>query len=186
MYLKNLSSSFLKKYRFISPQKIIDDVGIKEGDTVIDFGAGIGFWTLPLSRAVGRKGKVYALTANSDFLSLLKKKLELKKISNVDALPFDLEKEDIPTDEKSDFLIMANVLHVLRDKENAFKRAKSMIKKDGRLIIVDYLKLNTSFGPPMAYRLSEEDIILMAEKSGFKFKCILDAGFHHYGLVFIK
>lgn len=170
--------------RFLSPEKIVDSLEIKEGDKIVDFGAGVGFWTFPLAKKVGSKGHVYALSSNLDFLGLLKRKAELLGSNNVTIEKFDLEKGKIEIKEKADIVLMVNVLHVIEDDAEALKRAKNLLKKGGRLVVIDYLKTKTLFGPPVRYRLSEEDVILMGEKVGLKFKCIFNAGFHHYGLIF--
>lgn len=44
------------------PAETLDFAGIKRGDIVADFQAGGGYYTEILSRVVGRKGRVYAMT----------------------------------------------------------------------------------------------------------------------------
>jgi FkbM family methyltransferase len=56
---------------------------IKEGDTVLDLGANIGYYTLIIARAVGGKGKVYAFEPGPDNFALLKKNVEFNDYKNV-------------------------------------------------------------------------------------------------------
>jgi tRNA A58 N-methylase Trm61 len=42
------------------PDKIAEILGLEEGFTVVDIGAGTGFYALPFSRRLGDWGKVYA------------------------------------------------------------------------------------------------------------------------------
>lgn len=44
------------------PAQVIDFAGIKRGDVVADFQAGGGYYTEILSRVVGPKGRIYAIT----------------------------------------------------------------------------------------------------------------------------
>ena len=46
-------------------------VGVREGDTVVDFGARVGHYTVPAAAIVGPKGKVYAFDKNAAALTEL-------------------------------------------------------------------------------------------------------------------
>ncbi|HIH21626.1 MAG: methyltransferase domain-containing protein [Candidatus Diapherotrites archaeon] len=52
---------------------------VKEGETVVDFFAGIGYWTVPILKA-GKAGKVIAFEHNPEAVKFLRKNLELNKI----------------------------------------------------------------------------------------------------------
>src|SRR3989344_4947709 len=56
---------------------------IKPGDTVLDIGAHIGYYTLMAAKRVGKKGKVYAFEPNQDNCALLTKNLKLNNFKNV-------------------------------------------------------------------------------------------------------
>jgi len=56
---------------------------IKEGDTVIDVGANIGYYTLIFAKAVGEKGTVYAFEPDPSNFNILKKNIEINGYKNV-------------------------------------------------------------------------------------------------------
>lgn len=56
---------------------------IKEGDTVLDLGANIGYHTLLFARQVGERGKVYAFEPDPINFQLLKKNVEVNGYKNV-------------------------------------------------------------------------------------------------------
>ena len=56
---------------------------IKEGDTVIDVGANIGFYTLFFRKLVGKNGKVIAFEPEPNNFIILKKNIEVNKFENV-------------------------------------------------------------------------------------------------------
>jgi FkbM family methyltransferase len=60
---------------------------VKPGDHVLDIGANIGLYSLYLSRAVGRTGRVIAVEPDPDNLSLLHKNLEANSCENVTVIP---------------------------------------------------------------------------------------------------
>jgi FkbM family methyltransferase len=56
---------------------------IKTGQTVLDIGANIGYYTLIAAKLVGPRGKVYAFEPDPDNFSLLKKNIESNGYTNV-------------------------------------------------------------------------------------------------------
>src|SRR4029453_17304742 len=56
------------------PETALDKIGVKEGMTVADVGAGVGYFTVRLGQRVGPKGKVYAVDVQPEMLSILKQR----------------------------------------------------------------------------------------------------------------
>jgi len=46
-----------------NPETILSEAGVKPGEVVADIGCGTGYFTIPLAKHVGKRGKVYALVA---------------------------------------------------------------------------------------------------------------------------
>lgn len=89
---------------YVSPKTILKDCNdiclfnykVKEGDTVIDIGAGIGEETLCLASLVGNKGRVYSIEANPRIFSILKEVIELNELKNVTAFNLAISEKDEP------------------------------------------------------------------------------------------
>lgn len=56
---------------------------VSDGDTVLDIGAHIGYFTLILARAVGDHGKVFAFEPEPENFRFLSKNIEINKCQNV-------------------------------------------------------------------------------------------------------
>lgn len=56
---------------------------LKKGDTFVDAGANIGFYTVQASRLVGESGKVIAVEMMPDTASMLRRNLALNQVNNV-------------------------------------------------------------------------------------------------------
>ena len=67
---------------------------IKSGDTVLDIGANIGYYTLMLSKAVGKTGKIYSFEPEPNNFELLKKNVSINKCDNVILVNSAVGKED--------------------------------------------------------------------------------------------
>ena len=67
---------------------------IRSGDTVLDIGAHIGSFTIPLARAVGPAGRVFAFEPNASTRELLEINVELNDVGNiVETLPVALARK---------------------------------------------------------------------------------------------
>ncbi|MFH1476509.1 MAG: hypothetical protein ABIH24_03320 [Verrucomicrobiota bacterium] len=50
----------VKKWMEQGGKKFLEEVGVKKGHTVLDFGSGAGHYTIPVSKITGANVKVYA------------------------------------------------------------------------------------------------------------------------------
>ena len=64
----------------------LERIGLRQGQTVLDFGCKVGNYTMPAARIVGEKGKVYALDKDKDSLNQLMQKAKKKRLRNIKPL----------------------------------------------------------------------------------------------------
>src|SRR5262245_51971107 len=65
------------------PTKAIDALGIRKGDTVVDFGAGSGYFAFRMAPLVGDRGKVLAVDIEEAMLKVVRARAEREGIRNV-------------------------------------------------------------------------------------------------------
>jgi ubiquinone/menaquinone biosynthesis C-methylase UbiE len=63
--------------------KVIRSIGIKSGQSVLDFGCGSGIYTIPVAGVVGNQGKVYALDKDRGVLDDLMKSADSAGLANI-------------------------------------------------------------------------------------------------------
>ena len=98
-WLKNRAQAFCRR------------VGLKEGQTILDFGCNKGNYAIPAAEVVGPHGKVYALDKEPNALSELKRKLLRIGRRNVECLEVG-EHDQIPLPARSvDAVLLYDVLH---------------------------------------------------------------------------
>jgi FkbM family methyltransferase len=71
------------KLMALHEDEIIDQFCPKPGDTVVDVGAHIGLYTIIASKRVGPTGKVIAIEPDPENCNLLKRNVELNRLTNV-------------------------------------------------------------------------------------------------------
>lgn len=173
---------------FVDPIKVLAQLEIKEGMKIADFGCGHGYFTLPIARAVGNEGRVYAIDVLSEALEAVRSRAQLENILNIETSRGNLETPGGSKigDEAMDVVLLHNVLFQSQKKSDIIKEAKRVLKSGGTFEIVDWAAVKAGLGPDSDLRLLPEEARRLAEGEGFIFKKTFDAGEHHYGLAFVK
>jgi ubiquinone/menaquinone biosynthesis C-methylase UbiE len=125
--------------RIQPPAQLIERSGIKKGMQVLDLGCGSGAFTTFLARAVGQKGKVYALDIQADMLKQLKRKLskpENKDIRNIKLIEGNAY--ELPFEDGSlDLVNMVTVLQEIPDRSRALHEVKRVLKPGGLFAVTE-------------------------------------------------
>ncbi len=92
-------------------EAVLKEAGIREGQIVLDFGCGSGYYTIPAARIVGGKGGVYALDKNRDSLNEVAKRAKIETLNNI-LLIKTSGKLRIPLEDESvDVTLLYDVIH---------------------------------------------------------------------------
>ena len=90
---------------------ILQRIGIKTAQSVLDFGCGPGTYTIPVAKIVGKQGKVYALDKDKNALDNLMKKATSAHLRNIRKMATSGELSiDLP-DESVDVSLIFDVFH---------------------------------------------------------------------------
>lgn len=173
----------------IDPVAVISHIEIRDGNIVADLGCGGGgHFVSALSKAVGSKGKVYAVDIQKNVLKIVEAKMKQERNANVTAVWSDIERDgskDIPTS-SCDAVMVINVLFQNTQIEKIVQEASRMIKSGGRLIVIDWKPSGSPFGPPSDRRISPQKVSEIAKTLNLAVLEEFDAGQYHYALVFKK
>lgn len=173
---------------FLRPEEILrSNIVIRQGWIIADLGCGSGYFTIPLARAVGNQGKIYAVDVLSSALESVRSRAKLEGIFNIETIRANAEADGGTTikDGLCDLVILSNILFQSGKKMDIMKEASRIIKSGGSLVIVEWNQ-NISFGPPANQRVKESYLRKMAMDLNLDFMKAFDAGTYHYGLVFSK
>ena len=141
------------KFRdFFLPRKnILEEVGIKAGFHVLDYGCGPGSYIIPLAELVGESGKVYALDIHPLAIQKVQDITSKKQLANVEIILSDCQ-TGLP-DNSLDVVLLYDIFHHLSDPDVVLKELYRVLKLDGIL----------SFGD---HHMKENEIVTEVTNSG--------------------
>ncbi|MFA5750855.1 MAG: class I SAM-dependent methyltransferase [Candidatus Paceibacterota bacterium] len=170
---------------FTHPENNLRAFGIHENMIVADLGAGTGFYSIIAGR-MAQRGKVYAIEVQKDFLDTIKSKIREAHLSNIEVIWGDIEKiggtklgENVV-----DRVIVSNVFFQVEDKVGLIKEVKRILKPGGKILLIDHCPSRSQLS--IGNFISEEKVIEFFELGGFSLERKIDAGEHHYGIIFIN
>ena len=164
------------------PVKLLTFVGVKSGMTVLDMGAGGGYSTELLARAVGSSGKVYGqdYETGARAKERFEARMKTDAMKNVVALarPFD---DPLPADIASVdlitfFFFYHDTTYMAVDRAAMNKKLFGALKPGGFLIIADHSAkpgAGTSVGKTL-HRIEESVLRSEVEAAGFKLAASAD------------
>lgn len=131
------------------PRALWRRVGLRSGMTVVDVGAGSGYYAVPASERVGPTGTVHAVDVSPSLVELLRERSAGRP--NVHVVRSRPDRIPLP-DGIADRVLLANLLHGVPPTTVA--EAVRLLRPSGRLVDVDWKKEPTDGGPPLEHRLS--------------------------------
>lgn len=126
---------------------VLRAAGIVPGMTVADIGAGEGYYTLALSKAVGAQGHVTAEDIVPNYVSALRRRLRDAGIANVDVIEGSPDDAKLPAG-RFDRIFLVHMYHEVAQPYGLMWRLRSALKPGGRIVIVDADHATQRHGTP--------------------------------------
>ncbi len=120
-----------------NPKAILDPY-IKAGDNVIDIGAGMGYFSIPLARLVGPSGHVTAIDIQPRMLSALAKRAQRSGVS--ERITTHLaSQESLGPHPKADFILAFWMAHEVPDQRRFLTEVCELLRPEGLFLLVEPL-----------------------------------------------
>ncbi len=163
-YIKALEDPGRDKWQ--QPERVVQALGLKGGETVADVGAGSGYFAVRLARAVGPAGKVYAVDIDPGMLDYIQRRAHQEHLENIVTVLADPHDPKLPSG-SVDLIFICDTLHHIADRQEYFPMLARALKPSGRLVNIDFRKRPLPVGPPLEMKISRENMIAEAEPAGF-------------------
>jgi len=126
--------NFVRKL-FHNPENILAPY-VHEGDTVLDVGPGMGYFSIPLARMVGDGGKVIAADVQPQMLAALRKRARKQGLEGR-IIPHLSEAHSIGVRESIDFALAFWMVHEVPDQSKFFHEMGLLLKPEGKLLLAE-------------------------------------------------
>lgn len=147
------------------PEKLMDAIGLKEGMTIADIGAGKGRMTVFFSVRVGNTGWVYANDIDKKALEYLENRCRNNNMTNVKTFPGKVDNPMLPENEV-DIAFIVSAYHHFEKPVEMMRNTIPSLKKDGILVIVERDPVKT--GQTGNESTSMEELTKEANEAGFQ------------------
>lgn len=174
----------------IPAHDVLRRVGLDVGQRCADLGVGRqANFSIAAAQLVGPRGQVYAVDVVKEILPAVQSKAQLHNINNIVTVWSDLEiygATKAIADSSLDVGMLITVLFQSKQQVAMMKEAVRMVKLGGKLLIVDWKKGATTFGPALDVRPDQAVLKTIAQQLGLQLVDEFEAGPFHFALVFQK
>lgn len=122
-----------------APRRLLATLGLRPGMVVADVGAGSGYLTFPMSRAVGKTGKVLAIDIQAEMLDIIRARAKKGGVGNVVTILGTEDDSKVPAG-STDLMLLVDVYHELGRPYEMTRNMIRGLKKGGSLVLVEYRK----------------------------------------------
>lgn len=165
------------------PREVVAALALRPGATVVDLGAGTGYFAPHLSAAVGSDGSVLAADTEPALVEHLRARAEREGLANVVPILSSAGDPRLPAG-AADVILIVDTYHHIDDRLTYLRRLKDGVKPGGRVAIVDWQKRDLPVGPAMDHKLAREQVLDEMTRSGYRLVDEPDLLPYQYFLVF--
>lgn len=117
--------------RFKKPGERLAKAGLERGQVVLEYGCGVGSFTIPAAQMVGTEGTVYAVDIHPLAIDAVEKRARKQQLANVRTILSD--RNTGLADESVDVVLLYDTLHLVRDKQALLGELHRVLKPSGLL-----------------------------------------------------
>lgn len=159
-------------------------MGVGPGTVIADVGAGQGFFTVRLAKAVGDSGRVYAVDISQQALRSLRTRIDQEGLRNVQVVEGVADDPKLP-DNTLDAALIVNAYHEMTEHQAMLAHLRKALKPTGRLIIVEPISPSRRDGTRESqasrHEIAPEFVLRDAREAGFSVAALEDPFSNHHG-----
>lgn len=173
----------------INVNLIFNQAQAEEKMKIADLGCGSsGHFVFFGARIVGKKGIMYAVDILRTALEIINKRARAENLVNIKTIWSNLEIFGATKIEAGslDIGLLINTLYQSHKRVEILRESIRLLKKNGKLVIVEWKNIAAPFGPPPEEKVKKELVDNAAKKLGLRPDDEFEAGPYHYGLIYVK
>jgi len=149
------------------PDEVLRALALADGQTACDIGAGPGYFALRMARAVGAKGRVFAVDVEPRILSALRDRIAKAGVKNVTPV-LALDGDPLLPPSSCDLILIVDTFHHFPDGVAYLQRLVEALRPGGRIVNIDFHKRELPVGPPVEHKVSRDEFAEQAKRAGLE------------------
>ncbi len=155
------------------PDKAIGALDLRPGMFVGDVGAGTGFYSIRMARAVAPGGVVYANDIQAGMLDRLKVNAAAQKVTNIETVLGTESDPRLPPG-KLDLVVMVDVYHEMSRPQRMLDRVREALKPNGRLVLLEFRKEDPTVPIRPEHKMTVDEVKAEVTPEGYQFEKVVD------------
>lgn len=160
------ASRRVERENWQKPQLVVSRLGDIHDKTIVDIGAGTGYFTLRLAE---KADKVIATDIDQRFLDFISSSLNENKRQGTLRVETRLTQPSDPgiKPAEADIVFIVNTYHLISDRIEYFRKVHSGLRDGGTIFIVDFKKRELPVGPPVEEKIPVDAVFEELFQAGF-------------------
>ncbi len=176
-------------FDLVDPEKVLAELRLQQASILADLACGAGSYALAAAELVGPAGAIHAFDLWEEGIANLRQQARERGLNQIRAEVADVSGRLPLPDAGIEVALLATVLHDLVADgvaEGALREAARIIRPGGRLVVVEFEKVESDPGPPATIRLSPAELEVLVTPYGFRAGEKVTVGNPLYLLSFIR
>jgi len=135
-HFKLMSLTYKFRDLLLPRKRILEEVGIRPGFRVVDYGCGPGSYIIAVAQLVGESGEIYAVDIHPLAIQMVENIVSKRQLAKVRTIRSDC-KTGLP-DNWADLVLLYDAFHDLNDPNGVLEELHRVLKPDGTLSFSDH------------------------------------------------
>ncbi len=154
------------------PDALVASLGLTGSETVVDVGAGSGYFTFRFAKALPR-GKVVATDIEPEMVRHIHHRAMTEGVSNAQAVLAEADDPKVP--DGAQLVFVCDVLHHVKNRAAWLSKAHAEVAPGTKLVVVEFKEGDLPEGPPASLKLARADVVQAVSTAGFALTADNDA-----------
>ncbi|AMV32357.1 hypothetical protein VN12_09550 [Pirellula sp. SH-Sr6A] len=149
------------------PSEMLEQLQLRDGMVVCDMGSGDGYYTFQMATQVAPSGRVLAVDIQPEMLQALSRKMEDRKVRNIDTILGELWDPKLEP-ESIDLVLMVDVYHEFSHPVHMLAAIRKALKPEGVIALVEFRAEDPTVPIKPEHKMTKAQAIKEFKANGFK------------------
>ena len=145
------------------PEQVIAALKLQGTETVMDLGAGSGYFAFRFAKALPR-GKVIAADIEPEMVRHIHHKAMTERVRNIEATLIEANAPAVPAG--VDLIFVCDVLHHVTDRPAWLAKITKAMRSGSKLVLLEFKEGDLPEGPPESVKIPRDELVSLVTKAG--------------------